>query len=247
MASIRARDARAGIMAGVRAAGPEFAMLAAFAGIATNLLDIATTPGPDEPVAVPLAVAAVVRVLLVFFAAYAIQRRMAGVPGALRVTGGFARFFLFSLIFGVLSGLLTALGAQYSERAGMDLAGRWLAVLGITALWGVLVVRLTAWGPALATEAGFRALPGLLRRLRGTGVPLAMAYLQVVLPFAAIHSALMLIGTQLPLSGNSFAALALIDGVVSAAQLLLGSALAVFAWRLADDRPEALRGAAAGR
>jgi hypothetical protein len=52
---------------------------------------------------------------------------------------------------------------------------------------------------------------------------------------------LTLLGVRLPLSGTALAALALIDGLVSAAQLLLGCALAVFGWQRAAERVQALR------
>ena len=46
-----------------------------------------------------------------------------------------------------------------------------------------------------------------------------------MLPFAAIHLALTLVGVRLPLSGSGVASLALVDGVISAVQLILTNAL----------------------
>jgi len=47
-AAISTAQVRADLFARLRAAGPEYAMLAAFVAVGTNLLDFASLPGPGE-------------------------------------------------------------------------------------------------------------------------------------------------------------------------------------------------------
>jgi hypothetical protein len=237
----RAHAARSGVATLLRTAGPEYWLLATLATTATNLLDFATLPVPGELPGPAFFAAAVARVLIVFYATFAIQRRMAKVSAPFAAGAPFVRFLLFSLAFAALYAAIGA-GLSYGVMLpAMSISSQWLALLALAGLWGVLLIRLAAWGPALATGEPFRALPGLFRRLRRSQVPLAFVFLQLVLPFAAIHLALALLGARLPLSGTAFAALALIDGVITAIQLLIASALGVFAWRIAQDRDGALR------
>ena len=246
-ARVSTAEVRAGILAGLRAAGAEFAMLAAFVAVATNLLDFATVPAPGEGATGAFLAAVIVRVLGVFYITYAIQRRMAGTPAPFRLGVPFLRFFLVVMISAVLFGLVTGGGSRLIGVREMALETQWLVTLALGAAWNVLVIRLVGWAPALANGAPFRALPKLFRATRGAALPLILAFCQIVLPFSAIHLALTLLGVRLPLSGTALAALGLIDGVISATQLLLGCALAVFAARLGTERGGPLREAPARR
>jgi hypothetical protein len=234
---------RAGILAGVRAGGAEFAMLAAFVTVGTNLIDFATVPAPGEGVTSPFVAAAIIRVLAVFYVTYIILRRMAGTAAPFRPGAALLRFFLVSIIGAILFGLITGGGARLAGMRDAPLETQWLITLALGAAWNVLIIRLVGWTAALANDAPFRVLPDVFRASRGAALPLVLAFLQIVLPFAAIHLALTLLSVRLPLSGTALAALALIDGLVSAAQLVLACALAVFAARLPFDRARPLRDA----
>lgn len=238
---------RAGILAGLRAGGAEFAMLAAFVAVATNLIDFATVPAPGEGVTGAFVAAAIIRVLSVFYVTYVLQRRMAGTAAPFRPGAAFLRFFLVSIVGAVLFGLVTGGGVRLAGTRDAALETQWLVTLALGAAWNVLIIRLVGWTAALANDAPFRVLPDVFRASRRAALPLALAFIQIILPFAAIHLALTLLSVRLPLSGTALAALALIDGVVSAAQLLLGCALAVFAARLPFDRARPLREAPARR
>jgi hypothetical protein len=240
-ARVSTAQVRAGIAAGLRAGGAEFAMLAAFVAIATNLVDFATVPAPGERASGAFLAAVVIRILAVFYATYAIQRRMAGTAAPFRLGLPFLRFFLMALAGAVLFGLVTGGGSRLIGAREMALESQWLVALSLGAAWNVLVIRLVGWAPALANGAPFRALPSVFRASRGAALPLVLAFFQIVLPFAAIHLALTLLSVRLPLSGTALAALGLIDGLVSAGQLLLGCALSVFAARLPFDRSRPLR------
>jgi hypothetical protein len=240
-ARVSTAEVRAGILAGLRTAGAEFAMLAAFVAVATNLLDFATVPAPGEGATGPFLVAVIVRVLGVFYVTYAIQRRMSGTAAPFRLGVPFLRFFLVVMLSAVLFGLVTGGGARLIGSREMALETQWLATLGLGAAFNLLVIRLSGWAPALANGGPFKALPKFFRATRGAALPMILAYCQIILPFAAIHLALTLLGVRLPLSGTAYAALGLIDGVVSAAQLMLTCALAVFAFRLGTERGGPLR------
>jgi hypothetical protein len=241
---------RTAVFGRVRAAGPEYAMLAAFVAIGANLIDLASLPLPGAGSNGGFLAATIIRIVAIFYATYAILRRMAGTPAPFRPAAGLARFAALALPLAMASGLVTAGGARLLGGSDMDLASRWLLTLVLAAAWGVVMIRLVGVPAVLANGAPFRALPANFRRLRGCGVRLALVFLQLVLPFAAVHLALTLIGAALPLPGGALAALALVDGVVSAIQLLLTCALAVTAMRIAADRASdpagALRDAPAG-
>lgn len=223
----------------------ELWLATAFVTIGTNLLDFATVPLPGERPGALFAAAAAVRVLLVFWIGYAVARQMGGAADPWRPRLAFVRYSALSVALLILFGLATRIGLMLvpGERT---IAGEWVAVLLVVAAWSVLTIRLVGWGPALALDAPFRDLPRLWAGLRGAGVALAMVFVQVVLPFAAIHYALTLVGVRLPLDTPALAALAVVDGVVSAVQLVLTVALGVVAWRIARDAA-GLRGTATAR
>lgn len=229
-------EIRRGVIARLRAAGPEYWAIAAFAAIGANLIDFAALPDPAEGPGTGFVVAAIVRLLLVLGAAYVLMRRMAEVPRPLVPGISFLRFAAFSLVSLVLIGVLTQLIGRMTGIADQPLSTQWLVRFSAAAVLGVVVIAISPVAPALAGGTPFRGIPAVVRRTRGMRLPLAAVFLQCVLPFAAIHLALALVGAQLPLSGRAIAALALVDGVISAAQLLFTAGLYVTAWRMGEGR-----------
>lgn len=211
--------------------------------IGTNLLDFASVPLAGAPPGVPFLFAALARAALLFWAGYAITRHMAGVPRAYAITPAFARYAAYSLL--ILAAFFVVVGGG-TRLLGQDapLERQWLTMLAGIALLGILTIRLLAWSAALATGAGFASLGSLWRAQRGRDLPIILAFVALVLPLAAIHLALTLVGIRLPLSANATAALAVVDGAVQALQLAITCALAVVAWRGAGG---ALRDPAARR
>ncbi|MDB5690714.1 MAG: hypothetical protein JWL91_2590 [Sphingomonas bacterium] len=239
-------EIRRGVFARLRGAGPEYWALAAFVTTVANLIDFAAVPSPGEGAGGGFVVAALARILLVLGAGYAIMRRMAEVPRPLAPGLAFLRFAAFSIISLALIGTLTQLIGRATGIADQPLSTQWLIMFAAAAVLGVAVIAVSPVGPALAAGAPFRGILGVVRRTRGMRLPLAAVFLQCVLPFAAVHIALTLIASRLPLSGRAVAALALIDGVVSAVQLLFTAALFVTAWRMGEGR-QALRKAGSRR
>jgi hypothetical protein len=229
---------RRGVFARLRAAGPEYWVLAAFATTAANLTDLAMLPATDEGTSG--VVAAIVRMLLVLGAGYAILRRMADVPRALAPGMAMVRFAAFSIVSLGLIRLLTRLIGRFTGISEQPLSTQWLVMFSSAAVLGVVVIAVTPLAPALAAGTPFSGVAGIVRRTRGMRVALAAIFLQCVLPFAAVHLGLALIVAQLPLPGAVIAALAVVDGIVSAMQLLFTAALGVTAWRMGEGR-QALR------
>ena len=62
------------------------------------------------------------------------------------------------------------------------------------------------------------------------------AFAILVLPPAALHLAFTLIGVRVPVAAGPLAFLCIVDGLVSALQLALSSAVAAVALRLATER-----------
>jgi hypothetical protein len=235
-------EIRRGLFARLRIAGPEYWALAAFATIVANLIDFAALPFPGEAPGTGVVMANGVRVLLVLAAGYAILRRMAEVPQPLAPGIALMRFAAFSILSLVAIGTLTQLIGRTTGIADQPLSTQWLVMFSAAAVLGLVVIAVSPVGPALAAGLPFRGVPDVVRRTRGMRLPLAAVFLQCVLPFAAVHIALTLVGARLPLSGRAIAALALIDGLVSAAQMLFAAALYVTAWRMGEGRQALRRG-----
>jgi hypothetical protein len=201
--------------------------------IGTNLIDFAVV-APGERPGAAFAAAAFLRVALVFWIAYALLRRLAGVPEAERITPAFFRLALLQIGLAVLAGLGSRAGfAVAGPRA--DLAGEWLVALIAMTLIGLLTIRLLAWHAALAVGAPFGSIGPVWRAQRGGTMATAIGFLVLVVPFAALHLALTLIAVRVPLAAAPHVALGIVDGVVQAGQLLLSLALAIVAWRAAGS------------
>ena len=235
-------EIRRRLFARLRDAGPEYWAIAAFAAIIANLIDFAAAPDPTVGPEASFFVAAILRLVLVIGAGYAIMRRMADVPRPLLPGIALLRFAAFSIVTLALIVMLTqsiGLGTGIAEQ---PLSTQWLIRFSAAAILGVVVIAVSPVGPALAGGIPFRGILDVVRRTRGMRLALAAVFLQCVLPFAAVHIALALIGARLPLSGRAIAALALIDGMVTGMQMLFAAALSATAWRMGEGRQALRRG-----
>jgi hypothetical protein len=218
------------VIGAVREIGPGWWLLAVAVTTGTDILDFVTLPRPEAHSGAALAVAVLLRVALLFWAGYALLRRLAGRRHPMRLTPGIGRFALFTLamliVFAVVSQIVLA------GVAGDSLATRWLAMFAVAAVWGIATIRLIGLSAAFANGIEWRAAGGVVRATRGHAPALAACFAQIILPFAAIHLALTLLAVELPLAPRALVALAVLDGAVSAVQLLLTLALSHAAWRI---------------
>ncbi|AGH50109.1 MULTISPECIES: hypothetical protein [Sphingomonas] len=197
----------------------------------TNLIDFATKPQPGEMSGAFIAAAAI-RVIAVFWLAYAVIRRIAGVPRPFAPGAPLARYLGVTILLAIGFGLFSALGTIATGKDAA-IADIWLAHMITTAIWYAFTIAILAWQAALAIgDAGF-PLRHIFARQQGRLVPLWLAYAALVLPFAAVHFALTLVAVKIALPARALAALSLVDGAVSAVQLAIGCALGVVAWKIA--------------
>lgn len=203
----------------------------------TNLADLFAATQPGARTSAAFALAALVRVLLVFWIGYALLRRLGGVARPLKVTGALFRYALFGI------GLI-ALLAGCSLLAGYAVPDSMLARMFLT--YGLLTVAVMALAPLYAWQAALAAGDrsfgpgGLWQALRSCHADLAMAYL-AILPVALIHAGLTFAAIRTGAASAALALLALVGGLVSAVQLVLMAALAVIGWRLAGGHSPSLR------
>ncbi len=206
--------------------------------IGTNLLDFLAMPAPGVAPGATFLLASFVRVAAIFYAGYALLRLMAGVARPLAPGWAFARYAALALVLLVAFGVVSVVVAR-PLVTGQALERQWLVMLLVAIVWTAFTLPLLAWQTALANGAPFRAFGALWRGQSGRWGALFLGYIALVLPFAAIHLALTLIGVRLPLSAGATASLAVVDGVVQAVQLAFTCALGVVAWRLAGGAVEA--------
>jgi hypothetical protein len=214
-------------------------LLAAAITSGTNLLDFFAAAQPDAARSLLFVAAALVRALLVFWLAYALIRRMAGTAEPMKPTFAFLRFALFMLGTVFVLGAATGLGTVITG-APADSAAAGIAAFLIITLVSVALVRLFAWQAALAVGDRTLGPAGAWRGLAGLMGGLVAAYL-IVAAVSAAHGFLTRLAIASADAPAALVALAVVDGLVSAVQLMLGCALAVAAWRLARDRSGALR------
>lgn len=208
------------------------ALMLLAATIGTNLLDFASMPASGARPTVPFLAAAIVRVVLVFWIAYAVQRRLTATPCPFAVQPSFWRFCVLEVVLFVGFGICVKL-ALMAAGTSPPLATEWLASFLALALWSLATIRTLAWVAALGAGAPFAALPRLWRAQTGMDLALIGAFCALVLPPAAIHLALTLVGLKVPLPPKPKLALLLCDGMVQALQLAFTCALAAVAWRIA--------------
>lgn len=204
---------------------------------AANLIDFAVVPVVGQGGHAPLIAAAVARVVAIFWIGFAVVRRMAGVPRPFAPDMPLLRYFALTLLLAIGFGLFSQI-ASVAAGAEAEMADIWVAHILACAIWYAFTIGLLAWQAALAVNDGTFRLKGLFVRQQGRLMPLWLTYVAIILPFAAIHAALALVGAKLALPAKALAALALVDGAVSAVQLVATCALAVVAWRLASPLRE---------
>lgn len=200
--------------------------------IGTNLLDFATLPAAAARPGASFALAALVRVALVFWISFVVQRRLIDPAAGLGPGRAIWPFVLLQILFLVGMIAIRAVTLRIAPPAP-TLAGEWLANFLSMALWALIAIRLLSWNAALAVGARLDDLPELWRALRGQDLPLMAALLILVLPFAALHLAFTLIGVRVPMASGPLIFLGVVDGIVSALFIALNSALAAAALRLA--------------
>jgi hypothetical protein len=208
----------------------------------TNALDFLALDLEDRRSA-QFAAAAAVRFFLICWLLYALLRRLAGVARPMRIGMGYLKIILFMIGLMVIASAASIAGMKLTgdEASSMSAGvGAWFA----STLIFLALIRLWVWQVPLA--AGDRTMgPGRLwRSLSGYHARLASAYLPIAV-VALAHSLLTRLALVPGRSDEYLLGLAVLDGFVSAVQLVLGAALAVAAWRLAKRRAEALREGAA--
>ncbi|MDO6413777.1 hypothetical protein Q4F19_05230 [Sphingomonas sp. BIUV-7] len=214
-----------------RLRGPMLAALLAVT-IGTNLIDFATAPAAGQRPDMAFALAALLRVALVFWISFVVQRRIVDPRGGFRIGPDFWRFSLLQIL--LLIGMIAVRAATLKVTPPAPaLAGEWLANFIGLAAWGLIAIRLLAWNAALAAGAPLGDLGHLWRNLRGHDVSLLGAFAILVLPFAALHVAFTLISVRVEIPRGPLAFLGIVDGLVSALQLALSCAVAAVALRLA--------------
>lgn len=231
------------MLALARTLSPAWWLIAIAVTGGTNLLDFFAAAQPGARTSPLFAAAAIVRIALVFWISYALIRRLAGHDAPARITMAFARFSLLAFAQVVLLGSMAAVARLLIGPDGsrVELG---IALFLLTTAIMLILVRLYAWQAALAVGDRTLGIGGAWRKLASHKFGLAAAYL-VISAVAVVHMFL----TQMALASGGEAgpltALAIVDGVVSAVQLVLGASLAVAAWRLAGQGGEALRERAA--
>lgn len=205
----------------------------------TNLLDFFAAAQPDAARTSFFAVAALIRIVAVFWLGYALLRRLADVPAPWKPTLALGRFALFGLgiiVAMVLAGLLAALITGVDARA----ISTGIVTFLLMTLFAILIIRLYAWQAALAVGDRSLGPRRIWRALSGVTGSLIAAYL-IVAVVAAVHSVLTRLAIASADSSLTLILLALLDGLVSALQMVLMAGLSVTAWRIAKARAGALR------
>ena len=204
------------------------------ATIGTNLLDFASAPPPGVPRDGSFLAAIAVRVIVVFWASYALQRRVLDVPRPYLVTWGLARFVALQIALLVPVALAARAAAALTGTDASPVA-QWLATFIMLALVGLVLIRLLAWNAALARGERFGALPAIWHGQKGASGRLAQAFAVLVLPAAAVHLAMTMGALRMP-HGLARLAIVLADGGVQAWQLLATLALSAIALDVATGR-----------
>jgi hypothetical protein len=221
---------RATIATATRLDGTSWLILLAVT-VGTNLLDFAAVPSAGGRPGLGFLLAALLRVALVFWVSYTLLRRLAGTARPHAVTIAFWRLALLQLAMLIVVGLATRL-AFIMAGPNPPLATAWLAgFLGLAGA-GLLTIRILAWHTALAVGAPFAALGALWLAQKDAAGRIALAFVALILPVAALHLALTLVGIRIPLAPLPHLLVAVVDGIVQAWQLALTLGLAVVAWQI---------------
>jgi hypothetical protein len=201
--------------------------------VGTNLLDFATAPAPGARPDGMFVAAAVLRIVIVLWVSYGLQRHLAGGDQPFRPQAALGRFVALQIPLLIGFGLATQLGQIMQGPGPVPLATQWLFALLPGALYALFTVRLLAWNAALAMGEPLRGLGRIWRGQSGYDAPLCAAYLSLVLPIAAIHLAMTLVALRTVMTPDAKLILAVIDALFQALQLALTCALGAVAWRIA--------------
>jgi hypothetical protein len=192
-----------------------------FLGGTNAALALSHSPGGDAPAL--FAVAAVVRVVALFWISVAFLRRVVGSPRrAWLPDGAFWLYFLLNLV--TIAGPLVAGALSMSLPAPARLAVMQLATV-------LIVVPLAPWLVAAAVERPLAWSPApWLRRYREWFGPMALLSLLTVFPLACLHA--WLSDWLIVMPGHAgFVELALADGLVTALLVMWSLAVQVTAYR----------------
>jgi hypothetical protein len=203
------------------------------ATVGSNLLDFATLPAPGAKADAGFILAAIVRIVAIFWVGYGVQRQLAGGAEPFRPSPALGRFVLLQIALLAGFGLATRLGIIVQGPGPNPLATQWLYAFLAIAAYGLLTIRLLAWNAALAMGAPFAALGGLWRGQAGRLGTIAGAFVGLILPVAALHLAFTLVAIKMILSPEARLVLGVVDGLLQALQIGLSCALGVVAWRIA--------------
>lgn len=201
------------------------------ATIGSNLLDFAT-PSIGR-IEVTDIVAAIIPIVITFWASYAVQRQLAGSTRPFHPGMAMARFGALQILLLAGYGLATRLGTIMQGPGEVPLATQWLFGFLALAFYALFTIRLLAWNAALAMGEPFTMLSGLWRRQGGHLAAIGGAYIALILPVTAIHLAVTLVALKIDMTANLRLTLAIVDGLFQTLELGLASALGVVAWRLA--------------
>jgi hypothetical protein len=219
-------------LAALRGISPAMWLAVLIATTGTNLLDFLTLPQPGAKPDVAFIASVAIRVVVVLWIAYALQRQLGGGNRPFRPSLAMARFVALTIAGLILSALFAKLATIARGPGPVPLATDWLYAFVAMALLGLLTIQLLAWTCALAVGQPFRALPAIWSGQQGHVGAIAGAYVGLVLPIAAAHLALSIAVVRLPIGPQALIIIGVIDGIVSAFQLAMTDALAAVAWRL---------------
>ncbi len=212
---------------------PDVLVALLVATVGTNLLDFATAPAPGDAIGAGFVAAAFVRIVLVFWIGYAVQRNLSGGAQPLRPAIALARFCALQVVLLVGFGMATKLGAIMQGTGEVPLARQWLFGFLAMAFYALFTIRLLAWNAALAMGERFDRLVPLWRvQARALG-RIGGAYVALILPITAIHLAMTLVALKTPMTTDLRLGLAVVDGLFQALELGLTCALGAVAWRVA--------------
>lgn len=208
--------------------------LAVIAGTTgTNLLDFATLPAPGTQPGFGFVVSGLLRVVIVLWVGFAAQRALAGGDRPFQPSAAMGRFLLLTVAGLVLMAIMAKISGILRGPGPVPLATDWLyAFLGLAA-YGLLTARMLAWLCGLAMGQPFSALPALWRGQAHHSGQIITTFAGFILPIMALHGALTMIVIRIALPMELKMAIGVIDGVISAVQLILTSALGTVGWQIA--------------
>lgn len=208
--------------------------LAVIAGTTgTNLLDFATLPVAGHKPGAGFVLSAIVRIVIVLWIAFAAQRALAGGDRPFQPSRAMGRFVLLVIAGMILTAVATKIAGFLRGPGPVPLATDWLVAFLALAVIGLLTARMLAWLCGMAMGEPFAALPGLWRGQAHHSGTVITVFAGLILPILALHGALTMIVLRIAMPMEMRLAIGVIDGVISAIQLILTSALGTVGWKIA--------------